>query len=117
MDIEQFRNFCLALPYTTESFPFDSNVLAFKVKEKLFALTNIEAFETINLKCDPEQAILLREKYSDVVPGYHMNKKHWNTIRINASVKDKDVLKWVIDSYKLVVNSLPKKEQFDISKI
>jgi len=76
MNIEMFRDFCLSLKDTTEEFPFDESTLVFKVGGKIFALTDIDLFNSINLKCDPETAIELRERYSSVLPGYHMNKKH-----------------------------------------
>lgn len=80
----------------------------YKVMGKMFALTNLERFESINLKCDPELAIQLRESYDAVKPGYHMNKTHWNTITMDGSVSDKLVKEWIDLSYQLVVASLPK---------
>lgn len=115
MNIESFREYCLSLPCTEEGFPFDSNTLVFKVAGKMFALTDIDQFESINLKCDPEHAVELREKYEAVIPGYHMNKKHWNTIQIDGSVSDKLILRWTKDSYDLVVKGLPKSVQKEIS--
>lgn len=109
MDLEQFRNFCLSLPAASETFPFDENTLVFKVAGKMFALTNIDFFESINLKCDPEHAIELRERYAAVLPGYHMNKKHWNTVLLDGSISNRLLLEWTRDSYDLVVQSLPKK--------
>lgn len=75
---------------------------------KMFALANVERFESINLKCDPEQAAQLREEFPAVLPGYHMNKKHWNTVLIDGSVGDKHLKAWIDDSYNLVVTSLTK---------
>lgn len=98
-------------PGTTESFPFGNDTLVFKVLGKIYALANIETFEGVNLKCDPEKAELLRSKYPAVKPGVHMNKKHWNTIVMNDSVPDKCFLEWVDDSYALVVQKLPLKDQ------
>ena len=109
MNIEQFRDFCLALPGVTEEFPFGEETLVYKVMGKLFTLTNLDTFESINLKCDPEIAIELRERYDGVSPGYHMNKKHWNTVDIHAGISDKLIYQWIRDSYDLVVDSLPKK--------
>ena len=80
MNIEDFRRFCLSLKGVTEGMPFDNETLVFSVRGKMFTLTDINTFESINLKCDPEEAIMLREKHEAVIPGYHMNKKHWNTI-------------------------------------
>ena len=80
MHLEQFRQYCLSLSATEETLPFDEDTLVFKVAGKMFALANMTVFESINLKCDPEQAIELRERYAAVLPGYHMNKQHWNTV-------------------------------------
>ena len=108
MDIESFRDYCLAKPGVTEGIPFDSVTLVFKVMGKIFALTNINDFQSVNLKCDPEYAIELRERYQAVNPGYHMNKKHWNTVMNNKDVSDEFLLKMIDQSYDLVVVSLPK---------
>lgn len=109
MNIEQFRDFCLALPGVTEEFPFGEETLVYKVMGKMFTLTSLDSFESINLKCDPEIAIELRERYDGVSPGYHMNKKHWNTVDVHAGISDKLIYQWIRDSYNLVVDSLPKK--------
>ena len=110
MDIIAFREYCLGKAGVIEEMPFDDKILAFKVGGKIFALTNIELFESINLKCDPEQAVLLREKYPrSVTPGYHMNKKHWNTLLIQAELTDKELVQWIDHSYLLVCATLPKK--------
>lgn len=115
MNIEAYRDFCLALPFTTEGFPFDEKVLVFKVKNKMFALADVDNFESINLKCDPDKAIQLREEYSAVKPGYHMSKKHWNTIELDGSYTDAQLQEWIMDSYRLVVASLPKKDRFELA--
>ncbi|MCA0380530.1 MULTISPECIES: MmcQ/YjbR family DNA-binding protein [Phnomibacter] len=109
MHLEQFRQYCLSLPATEETLPFDEDTLVFKVAGKMFALANMTVFESINLKCDPEQAIELRERYAAVLPGYHMNKQHWNTVLIDGSISNQLLLQWTKDSYDLVVQSLPKK--------
>ncbi|MEX0811604.1 MAG: MmcQ/YjbR family DNA-binding protein [Chitinophagales bacterium] len=106
MNIESFRDFCLSLPDTTESMPFGGDVLVFKVSGKMFALTDIDLFKSINLKCDPEKAIELRTEYTEVSPGYHMNKKHWNTVDMDGMIPDKQIIEWILDSYKLVVQTL-----------
>ena len=112
MNIEQFRNFCLSLPGTTEDLPFDENTLCFKVMGKLFSICDIEEFESINLKYNPEKAIELRERYPGVViPGYHMNKKHWNTVSMQHNLPDDLIEEWILESYKLVVEKLPKKKR------
>lgn len=109
MDLIEFRDFCLSLPETTESMPFGDDVLVLKVCGKMFALCDIEKFESINLKCDPIKAIELREDYPGIVnPGYHMNKKHWNTIEMNSSISNRILKKWILDSYRLVITGLPK---------
>ena len=85
IDIETYRNYCISKKGVTEEFPFDNETLVFKVSGKMFALAVISHFNSINLKCDPEEAIDLRERYEAVLPGYHMNKQHWNTILIDGT--------------------------------
>ena len=109
MTITFFRDYCLSMPGTTEETPFDVNTLCFKVGGKIFAIIDIELFESVNLKCDPERAIELRETYEGIQPGYHMNKKHWNTVSFDGSLSDKFILELVDHSYQLVRDSLPKK--------
>jgi predicted DNA-binding protein (MmcQ/YjbR family) len=112
MHIEQFRGFCLSFPGTTEEFPFDENTLVFKVMGKMFVLCDVDEFESINLKCDPVKAIELREQYPEIVnPGYHMNKKHWNTVSMQYNLPDDLIKEWITDSYNLVVAGLPKKDR------
>lgn len=109
MNIETLRDYCLAKAGVMESFPFGEATLVFKVGGKIFALVDIESQPTtINLKCDPELAVQLREEYTAVAPGYHMNKTHWNTITLNGSVRQTDVQAWIDHSYELVRKSLPK---------
>lgn len=114
MNIEEFREFCLKLKGVTEELPFDEDTLVFKVMGKMFALTGIESFASINVKCDPDTAIELREQYEAVKPGYHMNKKHWNTIMNNSDMSDKEMLHWVQCSYDLIVEKLPKKVKAEL---
>ena len=102
MNIETLRYYCLSKDSVTESFPFDNETLVFKVSGKIFALASLEGDLTINLKCDPALALELRERYSAVRPGYHMNKKHWNTISVDGSVPDREILSWIDNSYNLV---------------
>lgn len=109
MDIESYRSFCLNREGVTESFPFDGNTLVFKVYGKMFALMDVNHFESVNLKCDPEKAVRLREMFAGVTPGYHMNKVHWNTVRCDGSIPDKHILEWTNDSYQLVLKSVPAK--------
>ena len=115
MNIEQFRNYCLSKKYVTESFPFDEVTLVFKVANKMFALSGLEHHpSTVNLKCDPEKAIELRAQYSDVIEGFHMSKKHWNTITIEGNLSNKLIEELIDHSYNLVVNGLTKKLQKEL---
>jgi predicted DNA-binding protein (MmcQ/YjbR family) len=110
MNIEEFREYCLSKPHVTECFPFDEDTLVFKVMGKMFSLTSLsEKPFNINLKCDPELALSLRETHTCVLPGYHMSKKHWNTIIADGTVNDDVLQKWIDHSYELVVASLPLK--------
>jgi len=116
MNIEQFRDFCLQKKGVTESFPFDKNTLVFKVAGKMFALTSLkdweEGIQFINLKCDPEYAIELRTTYESIDPGYHMSKKHWNSVRIYKGELPYELISQLISqSYDLVVKSLTKKQR------
>jgi predicted DNA-binding protein (MmcQ/YjbR family) len=106
MNIELLRDYCLSKPGVTESFPFGEETLVFKVREKIFALANLEGDPTLNLKCDPSLALDLRERFASVLPGYHMNKKHWNTILLDGSIPDREVFSWIDHSYELVSGKL-----------
>lgn len=108
MNIEEFREYCIAKPGVTEEFPFDESTLVFKVMGKIFALTDLVDEFSLNLKCDPERAIALREQYAAIQPGYHMNKAHWNTIKMDGSLSQKLILELIDHSYDLVVDKLPK---------
>ena len=114
MNIEEIREYCLKKKAVKESFPFDETTLVFKVKGKMFALTSLEKDPSINLKCDPEKAIELRERFPAVAPGYHMNKRFWNTIQIDGSIADKLIKEWIDDSYLLVIEKLPKKDRAEL---
>jgi predicted DNA-binding protein (MmcQ/YjbR family) len=109
MNPENLREYCINLPGVTEEFPFDEQTLVFKVKGKIFALTNVDSFTSINLKCDPERAVELREQHEGILPGYHMNKKLWNTVLLDGTVADKLLQELMLHSYQLVVTGLPKK--------
>jgi predicted DNA-binding protein (MmcQ/YjbR family) len=111
MNIEEFRDYCLSKKGVSESFPFDNRTLVFKVIGKMFALADVEEFSGINLKCDPEKAVELREQYQGIIPGYHMNKTHWNTVFSDGSVPDKLIRELTDHSYALIVSSLSKKQQ------
>jgi predicted DNA-binding protein (MmcQ/YjbR family) len=102
MDIETLREYCIAKSDVTESFPFGDDTLVFKFNGKIFALINLDGDLSINLKCEPSFALELRERYPAVMPGYHMNKKHWNTINLDGSIPDKEVFSWIDHSYELV---------------
>lgn len=117
MNIEELRDYCLSKPGATEDFPFDETTLVFKVMDKLFALTDLEGDLSVNLKCTPEKAIELREQHSCVLPGYHMNKKHWNTVLVDGTVSDQQIREWIDHSYELVVEKLSKKQQNELSKL
>ena len=115
MNIEEFRTFCISKPAVTEGFPFGEDVLAFKVGGKIFALTSLDGSDfKVNLKCDPAYAEKLRASYSEIQPGYHMSKKHWNTVDFEGGISDV-LLEGLIDhSYELVVNSLSKSIQKEL---
>ena len=104
MDIEQLRDYCLAKSGTEESFPFGPDTLVFKIKGKIYLLTNLESIPLqFNVKCDPEKAIDLRDTFpNSVLPGYHMNKKHWNTVVCTGEIPLRELLNMVDDSYDLV---------------
>ena len=109
MDLAEFREYCLTKPNATEGTPFGPDVLVFKVSGKMFALAGLdEVPTTVNLKCDPDLALDLRDRYEQVRPGYHMNKKHWNTVEIDGGVPAVELRRMIDHSYALVVKSLPK---------
>lgn len=111
MNIEELREYCLVKKGVAEDFPFDETTLVFKVMGKMFLLTDLDGDLAINVKCDPEKAVDLRERYRAVRPGYHMNKKYWNTVVLDGSVQDKMIREWIDDSYNLVVGKLRKKDR------
>ncbi|HBF87101.1 MAG TPA: MmcQ-like protein [Bacteroidales bacterium] len=111
MELEEIRKYCLSKKGATEDLPFDDKTLVFKVGGKMFALLDLEKKRGINLKCNSEKAIEIRERYHFVVPGYHMSKKHWNTVMFDAELKTKQLYEWIDDSYDLVFSSLTQKEK------
>jgi predicted DNA-binding protein (MmcQ/YjbR family) len=112
MDLEQFREYCLEKIAATESMPFGEGVLVFKVAGKIFALAALDEIPaTVNLKCDPDLALALRDRYEQVQPGYHMNKKHWNTVEIDSGVPEAELRKMIEHSYDSVVHALPKAQR------
>ena len=109
MDLEQFREYCLSKACATESTPFGPDVLVFKVSGKMFALAALDELPIrVNLKCDPDLALELRDRYEQVTPGYHMNKKHWNTVEIESGIPDPELRKMIDHSFDLVAKGLPK---------
>ena len=112
MDAAEFREYCLTKAGATEGTPFGPDVLVFKVGGKMFALTALdEVPTTVNLKCDPDLALDLRDRYEQVKPGYHMNKKHWNTVEIESGIPNGELRRMIDHSYELVTKSLPKAVQ------
>src|SRR5438552_717595 len=116
MDAVEFREYCLTKLKATEGTPFGETVLVFKVAGKMFALMSLdEVPTTVNLKCDPDLALELRDRYKQVRPGYHMNKKHWNTVEIEGGIPETELRKMIDHSYDLVVQSLPRASRSTIS--
>jgi predicted DNA-binding protein (MmcQ/YjbR family) len=102
MNIESIREYCISKKNVTESFPFGDETLVFKTDGKIFALVNLGGDLSINLKCEPSLATELRERFPSVIPGYHMNKTHWNTVNLDGSVADKEIFSWIDHSYERV---------------
>lgn len=110
MNLELIREYCIKKPGVTEEFPFDEVTLVFKVMGKIFLITGLDnPTPAVNLKCDPELAIELRERYNAVQPGYHMNKKYWNTVALHEDASPSMIYEWIDHSYQQVVNGLSKK--------
>ncbi len=109
MNIEDLQSYCHAKPGVEECFPFGDDTMVFKVMDKVFLLAGLDSVPlAFNVKCDPDMAEDLREKFDCVTPGFHMNKRHWNTIVVDDSVSDKLLQEWIDNSYNLIVNSLSK---------
>ena len=108
MDILDVRELCLSLPQSEETTPFDETTLVYKVAGKMFLLADMTDGRAVNVKCDPDHAIALRERYAEVTPGWHMNKRHWNTVDMAGNLPEPLIREWILDSYRLVVNSLPR---------
>ena len=112
MNIESVREYCLSLKGCEESLPFDEQTLVFKVMGKIFIMMSLERQPPqFNFKALPEKGLEYREKYPTVLPGYHSNKKHWNTVILDQSVPEVELQKWITDSYHLIIESLPKYKQ------
>lgn len=109
MNVEDFRNYCMQKPFVSESFPFNESVLVFKVHDKMFALADIEEFDNINLKCDPEYALELRAEHSEIKGAFHMNKTHWNSVSTKGKLKEDFIHSLINHSYDLIYNKLPKR--------
>ena len=119
MDIEALRLYCLSQKTATEDTPFGPDTLVFRVMGKIFGLMSLDITECrINLKCDPDYAIELREKHPDhIIAGYHMNKKHWNTVYCERGLDDKLIRELVVHSYELIVQSLPKAQRQELEQL
>jgi len=118
MDLGEIIEYCVKFPGSTEDFPFDDVTLTYKVMGKVFILIPTASEELrINLKCNPEHAIELREEYASIIPGFHMNKKHWNTVILDESISRKLLEKMISHSYELVVKSLTKSQKIALAKI
>ncbi len=117
INLELIREYCISKNMVTESLPFDNDTLVFKVAGKIFALMSLSGNFGLNLKCDPERAIDLREQYSEITPGYHMNKTHWNTLLLTGNLPEKLIFELIDHSYDIIVKSLPlkvrKEHKFD----
>ncbi len=118
MNVEQLREYCLNKKGVTADFPFDEDTLVFKVMNKIFLLVSLEKIPLqINIKCEPEKTIDLRERYESVIPGYHMNKNHWNTVIIDGSIPSKKILEWIDKSYDLIVSGLKKSDREKLKNV
>jgi predicted DNA-binding protein (MmcQ/YjbR family) len=109
MNIESVREYCLSLPQTTEDFPFDESTLAFRIEGKIFAMVDLEKTEWFVLKCNPERALELRDRYMDISPARHMNKKYWNQLNLYGALPDKLIRTLICHSYNEVVKKIPKR--------
>ena len=117
MDLAAFREYCLRRGGATEGTPFGETVLVFKVAGKVFALASLDEIPaTVNLKCDPDLALELRDRYEQVQPGYHMNKRHWNTVEIDSGIPEAELRKMIEHSYDLVVRALPKAQRYQLTR-
>lgn len=118
MNIEEFREYCLSKKGVEETFPFGEETLVYKVMGKIFAITGLDSAEfTVNLKCKPARAIELREEYPEIRSGWHMNKKHWNTVEFETGLADEFLRELVDHSYELVVSGLPKKLKAELERM
>jgi predicted DNA-binding protein (MmcQ/YjbR family) len=116
MNIEELRDYCISKPAVTESFPFDESTLVFKVAGKMFLLTDLVDAFSMNVKNTPEKVIELKELYPSVLPGYHMNKIHWITVKIDGTITDTLLKQWIDESYELIIAGFTRKEKEIYSK-
>jgi predicted DNA-binding protein (MmcQ/YjbR family) len=117
MDIETFRAYCLSKPGTFECFPFDDTTLVFKVVRKMFALCPLDDPFKVNLKCDPDRALELREEHPEIQPGWHMNKSYWNTVDFEGGLSDRLLRELIDHSYEEVVRTLKKSERAELQPL
>lgn len=118
MNVEEFRWYCLSKPGTTEEFPFDETTLVFKVMGKVYALTGLDNVEfKVNLKCDPNRSLELRDAYEGIQPGYHMSKKHWNTVHVENGIPRDLFIELIDHSYDLVVSGLKKSLRLELEEL
>lgn len=117
MNIEQYRDYCIDKKGVTDSFPFDEKTLVFKVMNKMFAHTSIEEFNFVNLKCNPEKSIELRDENDGIIGAYHMSKKHWNSVSTTSHVSEKQIYQLIDHSYDLVTGSLTKQAQKELEEL
>ncbi|MEJ7778113.1 MAG: MmcQ/YjbR family DNA-binding protein [Daejeonella sp.] len=111
MNIETLRDYCLSKAHVQETFPFGDDTLVFKVMDKIFLLAGLDQADRFNVKCDPDKAVSLRERYDEVQPGYHMSKVHWNTVSMSGRLSEGQLIEMIDHSYDLVVKSLPKSKR------
>lgn len=109
MNIEEIREYCISKEFVEETFPFDNDTLVFKVMGKMFLLISLKESNRFNVKCDPERCIELREMYSEIIPGWHMSKKMWNTVYTDGTLKKSLIMELIDHSYDEVVKGIPKK--------
>jgi predicted DNA-binding protein (MmcQ/YjbR family) len=114
VNIEEFRDYCLEKPGVSEEMPFGPDILVFKVGGKIFALTDINTFASINLKCDPERAVELRDQFDFIRPGYHMSKKHWNTVLLESGLSNAMLQEMIDHSYALVYAGLSRLDKLKV---
>lgn len=114
MNVEDLREYCLSLPHATECMPFDDKTLVFKIGGKMFCLVSLTETLSINVKCDPEEVFEIRESFPAVLPGVHMNKRHWNTVILDGTISDSMLKVWILKSYKLIIAKMTRKEKAEL---